>query len=76
MAAVVQGVVGEGSHGGHQRRAAGLCTLKQARKLRSYGLRDDMSFTEANAALDAIAANKWRAPTTLLKNNRLRAPAA
>ena len=59
-----------------KRRAAGLCTLKQAKKLRGYGLRDDVTFNEARDMLDAIAANKWRAPTTLLKNNRLRAPAA
>lgn len=58
------------------RRAAGLCTIRQARKLRSYGLRDDVSFELARIAIDAIAANNWRPPATLLKNNRLRAPAA
>jgi hypothetical protein len=59
-----------------RRRAAGLCTLKQARKLRSYGLRDDVTFNEARAMLDAIASNRWQAPAKLLKDNRLRAPAA
>lgn len=59
-----------------KRRAAGLCTIKQARKLRSYGLRDDVSFPEARAMLDAIAANKWQAPAYLLNDARLRAPAA
>lgn len=59
-----------------QRRAAGLCTIKQARKLRSYGLRDDVTFIEASSMLDAIAANKWQAPAHLLNDTRLRAPAA
>jgi superfamily II DNA or RNA helicase len=38
-----------------QRRAAGLCTLKQAKLLRSYGLRDDLPFELARGALDSIA---------------------
>jgi superfamily II DNA or RNA helicase len=48
-----------------QRRAAGLCTLKQARKLRSYGLPDDTTFDDARALLDAIAANNWHPPARL-----------
>jgi type I site-specific restriction endonuclease len=55
------------------RRAAGLCTLKQARKLRCYGLRDDVSFAQARTLLDTIAANGWKAPGTLLRDQQLRA---
>lgn len=43
-----------------QRRRAGLCTIPQAKKLRGYGLRDDVTFTEASKILEAIAANRWR----------------
>jgi superfamily II DNA/RNA helicase len=59
-----------------RRRAAGLCTIKQARKLRSYGLRGDVTFAEARALLDTIAANDWQPPSHLLKDARLRASAA
>lgn len=55
-----------------QRRAAGLCTIKQARKLRSYGLRDDVSFGEARTLLDAIEANGWRTPNALLQDHHFR----
>jgi superfamily II DNA or RNA helicase len=55
-----------------RRRAAGLCTVKQARRLRSYGLRDDVSFTDARVALDAIATNGWRPPTWLRGDTRFR----
>lgn len=48
-----------------ERRAAGLCTLKQARQLRRYGMRDDVSFAEASEMLNAIAANGWRRPQSL-----------
>jgi superfamily II DNA or RNA helicase len=53
-----------------QRRAAGLCTIKQARRLRSYGLRDDMTFSDAREALDAIASNGWKPPTWLYSDPR------
>lgn len=52
------------------RRAAGLCTLKQARQLRRFGLRDDMRFEDARTALDAIAANGWRPPLWLFSDAR------
>jgi hypothetical protein len=55
-----------------RRRAASLCTIKQARKLRSYGLRDDVTFAEARELLDTIAANDWQPPSHLLKDARLR----
>jgi superfamily II DNA or RNA helicase len=45
-----------------QRREAGLCTIKQARRLRSWSLRDDLPFDEARRVMDAIAENKWRPP--------------
>jgi superfamily II DNA or RNA helicase len=45
-----------------QRREAGLCTLKQAKRLRAYGLRDDVSFHEAQKLIDAISHNGWRPP--------------
>ena len=53
-----------------QRRAAGLCTLKQARRLRSYGLRDDVTFELASKALDVIARNGWQPPMWLLRDPR------
>jgi hypothetical protein len=52
-----------------QRRAAGLCTIKQGRKLRSYGLRDDVTFVEARALLDQIEANGWKPPDRLLRTS-------
>jgi superfamily II DNA or RNA helicase len=55
-----------------KRRAAGLCTIKQARRLRSYGLRDDVSFADASQALDAIASNGWRPPPALRNDARFR----
>lgn len=56
-----------------QRRAAGLCTIKQGRKLRSYGLRDDVTFVQARALLDQIEANGWKPPDRLLRDQLLRA---
>jgi superfamily II DNA or RNA helicase len=49
-----------------KRKQLGLCTIKQARKLRSYGLRDDLPYRVARKALDAIAANGWRPPASVL----------
>lgn len=53
-----------------ERRAAGLCTLKQARTLRRFGLPDDMSYADAHAEISAIEANGWRAPTDLRAHTR------
>ncbi len=53
-----------------QRRAQGLCTLKQAKRLRAYGLRDDVTFADAREALDMIAANGWRPPPHLYRDDR------
>lgn len=53
-----------------KRRAAGLCTLRQGRILRKYGLRDDVSFTLAQQALDALKNNRWRPPLALLRDAR------
>lgn len=55
-----------------ERRAAGLCTLKQARVLRRFGLWDDVSYEDAHNALSAIEANGWKPPMDLLANARLR----
>ncbi|HEX4353210.1 MAG TPA: DEAD/DEAH box helicase, partial [Polyangiales bacterium] len=55
-----------------KRRAAGLCTIKQARRLRSYGLHDNVSFADASQALDAIASNGWRPPPALRNDARFR----
>lgn len=43
-----------------RRRQRGLCTIKQMRALRKAGLRGDLSFEEARAAMDALVANRWR----------------
>jgi len=47
-----------------QRRAAGLCSVKQARTLKRLGF-DAHDFTTAQASrvLDAMAAARWRMPT-------------
>lgn len=55
------------------RREKGLCTFKQARRLASYGLNPDVSFKDAREALDAIAANGWKAPERLFADPRFRA---
>jgi len=55
-----------------QRRRTGLCTIKQARRLRAAGLRDDVSFELARVALDAIAANGWRPTPELRADKRFR----
>jgi hypothetical protein len=54
------------------RRASGLCSLRQARKLREFGLRDDLAHAEAQRVIDAIAANRWRVPSWLLSDPRYR----
>lgn len=43
-----------------RRRQRGLCTIKQMRALTKRGLRGDLTFDEARAAMDALAANQWR----------------
>lgn len=43
-----------------RRRQRGLCTIKMMRQLAKNGLRRDLTFDEARAALDALAANRWR----------------
>ena len=48
-----------------RRRALGLCTVKQSRLLRSYGLRDDLSFEQARKVLNVIAHNGWDPPAWL-----------
>ena len=42
------------------RRRKGLCTIKQARALASRGLRRDLTFDQARAAMDALASSSWR----------------
>lgn len=43
-----------------RRRQHGLCTVKMMRKLAENGLRKDLSFEDARAALDALSAAGWR----------------
>jgi hypothetical protein len=43
-----------------QRRAAGLCSLKQARTLRRLGFGEDFTAEQAAFVLDAMAAARWR----------------
>jgi superfamily II DNA or RNA helicase len=54
----------------NERRARGLCTLKQARKLAALGLRDDVTFEDARVAFDAIANNRWKPPAWLYTDPR------
>lgn len=44
-----------------KRRAAGLCTVKQSKLLAGKGLSGDLSFADARVAIDALAANNWKA---------------
>ena len=39
-----------------------LCSFKQAKVLRRYGLNTEVSFAEASATIDSLARNKWRKP--------------
>lgn len=43
-----------------RRRSRGLCTVKQMRQLRKRGLRGDLTFEEARAAMDALVAARWK----------------
>jgi len=45
------------------RRAAGLCTVRQARTLRRLGFDDDLTAEQAGLVLDAMAAARWRMPS-------------
>ena len=45
-----------------KRRAAGLCTIRQARALKRHGFDDDLSAAQASRVLDALAAARWRLP--------------
>jgi superfamily II DNA or RNA helicase len=48
-----------------RRRSKKLCSYKQARLLARYGLPDDLPFTDARTAIDAIASDeggKWKCP--------------
>ena len=45
-----------------RRRTKNLCSYKQARLLARHGLPDDLTFSEAREAIDAIAGNNWKAP--------------
>lgn len=45
------------------RREKGLCTYKQARILKRYGYSTDVSFDQAKATIDKIAANGWQRPS-------------
>jgi superfamily II DNA or RNA helicase len=45
------------------RRAAGLCTVRQARALRRLGFDDDLTAEQAGLVLDAMAAARWRMPS-------------
>jgi hypothetical protein len=58
------------------RRERGLCTVKQARVLKRFGLRDDVSVELATEALTAIASNGWRPPSRLYEDARFRVEAA
>lgn len=43
-----------------RRRAADLCTYKQAKTLLRYGLETNVTFRQASRLIDAIAANRWK----------------
>jgi superfamily II DNA or RNA helicase len=57
-----------------ERRREGLCSVRQAKLLRRYGLRDDVCFNDAREALDAIAANAWKPPLWLYRDARFQRP--
>ncbi|HYE24647.1 MAG TPA: hypothetical protein VEG32_05545, partial [Clostridia bacterium] len=52
-----------------RRRAAGLCSVKQANLLRKFGLNPDMKWRLARTAIDAIKANAWKVPDDI-RNDR------
>ena len=47
---------------GEQKRRwdAGLCSAKQAKRLRQYGYPTDMKFEDAKKVMDALAKNNWK----------------
>ena len=55
-----------------RRRAAGLCTPKQALLLARRGLNPDLPFETAREALSAIAENDWRVPGWMYRDDRYR----
>jgi superfamily II DNA or RNA helicase len=59
-----------------QRRQQGLCSIKQAKVLRKYGLPHDASFDEARSWLDELACNRWRPTDRLREIARERAASA
>lgn len=49
-----------------RRRRQGFCTFKQAKLLKRYGCDPaEFTFTDASAAIDAIAKNGWRKPLSM-----------
>jgi superfamily II DNA or RNA helicase len=48
----------------NDRRSRKLCTYKQAQILVRYGLDPNLTFTEASRAIDRIARNGWKRPTS------------
>lgn len=58
------------------RRREGLCSYKQARLLAKYGLSTDLTFDQARAAIDAIAAAGWRCPAEIREQYRRDIPEA
>ena len=49
-----------------RRRKEGLCTFKMAKTLAKHGLNPDLTFDDARAALDALAANNWTASAEII----------
>jgi hypothetical protein len=49
------------------RRKKDLCTFKQARVLARAGLRTNLSFAEASAAITALANSRWVASPSVLE---------
>jgi superfamily II DNA or RNA helicase len=44
-----------------------LCTLNQARFIRRFGIRTDLSFEQASKAMDILAACKWKPTAEVVK---------
>ena len=59
----------EGPSDEERRKAAGLCSPKQAKILARHGLNPDMKWKLAREAIDAIARNNWKLPGEI-KNNK------
>ncbi len=49
----------------YRRLRAGVCSYKQAKLLKKYGLNTEMSFEDAKRAIDALAANGWKRPANV-----------